>query len=67
MIEIGEPALLTENIDGRAASSVASACGQASLDRVAVALSATNHPVERLDREDDPSEHNRANNPKLAH
>ena len=67
MIEIGEPALLTENIDRLAPGSVADACREASFDRVAVALSATHHPVDRLDRKDDPCEHNPANNPKLAH
>ena len=58
MIEIGEAALLAENIDGVAPRSAASACGQASLDRVAVALGATHDAVERLDREDDACEHN---------
>ena len=58
MIEIGESTLLAENFDRRAASSAASACGQASLDRVAVALGATHDAVERLDREDDACEHN---------
>ena len=41
MIEIGEPALLTENIDSRAPSSVAGACREASSDRVAVAPGAS--------------------------
>jgi hypothetical protein len=67
MIKIGEAALLTKNLDRRASSSIACACGQASLDRGAVTLSACSHPVERVDREDDPGEHNPANNPKLAH
>ena len=67
MIEINEPALLTKDFDGGATSAAANACGQASLDRDAVALGATHHPVDRLDRKDDPCEHNPANNPKLAH
>src|SRR5277367_4829726 len=58
MIEIGEPAFLTENLDGLATSSAAGACGEASFDRVTVALGATHHPVESLDREDDPNEYN---------
>ena len=67
MIEIGEAALLTKNLDRRAPSALAGARGEASLDRVAVALGATHNPIERLDREGDAGEHNRANNPKLAH
>ena len=67
MIEIGEAALLTENIDGGAPSAAVNARREASFDRVAVALRTTHHPVERLNREDDACEHNPANNPKLAH
>ena len=67
MIEIGEPPLLTENFDGRAASAVAALAMRRRLIVLRSRWARCNHPVERLDREGDTSEHNRANNPKLAH
>ena len=67
MIEIGEPALLTKNVDGRDLGAAAGVRRQAPADRAPVALGADDQPIESLNPEDDPSEHNPANNPEFAH
>src|ERR1700722_18040177 len=67
MIEIGEPALLTKNVDGRDLGAAAGVRRQSPADRASVALGADDQPIESLNPEDDPSEHNPANNPEFAH
>ena len=65
MIKTCEPPLLPENL--YRLGSAAGSRREASIDRIAVALRANDHAIESVDRQNDAREHNRANNPKLAH
>lgn len=66
MIKIGQPTLLAEDVDG-IAPGAAGARRQPSPDGAPAALYANNQPIDSLDREDDPSEDNTADDPKFAH